>query len=178
MAREIFNPNNLADYGKRGFRGGLNTLGDFKQFLLRGNVVDLAVGVVIGAAFNGVVQSIVKDIVTPLIGLLVNVKGFGGFDSTITLPTGASQTFLWGDFITVAISFIITAAVVYFLVVKPINALENGFGRLRPKTVEAPTTRDCPYCLSTVNIKATRCAYCTSPLPPVDAVQATFSQQN
>jgi large conductance mechanosensitive channel len=166
MAREIFNRDNLVDYGKRGFRGGLSTMGDFKQFLLRGNVVDLAVGVIIGAAFNGVVQSFVKDIITPLLGLF----GVKANLSTLIVPFHG-QIFYWGDFITVTISFIITAAVVYFFVVKPINALENGYGRLRPKPVEAPTTRDCPFCLSTVNIKATRCAYCTAQLPPPDAMQ-------
>jgi large conductance mechanosensitive channel len=173
MAREIFNPNNLADYGKRGFQGGLHTLGDFKQFLLRGNVVDLAVGVIIGAAFNGVVQSFVKDLILPLLGLFGVSQNFSTATATV-----AHQIFYWGDFVTVAISFIITAAVVYFFVVKPINALENGFSRLRPKPVEAPTTRECPFCLSEVNIRATRCAYCTAQLPPPDAAQANFSHQH
>jgi large conductance mechanosensitive channel len=166
MAREIFNRDNLLDYGKRGFRGGLSTMGDFKQFLLRGNVVDLAVGVIIGAAFNGVVQAFVADIITPLLGMFGMKQNFNTAYSIVN-----GQKFLWGNFLTVAISFIITAAVVYFFVVKPINALENGYGRLRPKPVEAPTTRDCPFCLSAVNIKATRCAYCTAQLPPPDAMQ-------
>jgi large conductance mechanosensitive channel len=173
MAREIFNPNNLANYGKRGFRGGLSTLGDFKQFLLRGNVVDLAVGVVIGAAFNGVVQAMVKDLITPLIGVFVKVK-----DLQAVSKSWGGQTFLWGDFISLLISFVITAAVVYFLVVKPINILENSYNRLRPKVAEAPVTRECPFCLSTVNIKATRCAYCTAQLPPTEIVQTAFSGQN
>jgi large conductance mechanosensitive channel len=170
MAREIFNPDNLMDYGKRGFRGGLSTLGDFRQFLLRGNVVDLAVGVVIGAAFNSVVQGLVNDLITPLIGVFLHV-------SDLSKKTGSwgHQTFLWGNFISLLISFIITAAVVYFLVVKPINALENGFNRLHTKAVAAPMTRDCPACFSTVNIKATRCAFCTSPLPPVSE-SPTFHQ--
>ncbi|GCF06661.1 large conductance mechanosensitive channel protein MscL [Dictyobacter arantiisoli] len=167
MAREIFDRDRLADYGKRGFQGGLSTLGDFRKFLLRGNVVDLAVGVVIGAAFNGLVQAFVNDVIKPLIGLLGNGQNFSGLHTILH-----GQTFLWGDLIGVFISFILTAAVVYFFVVKPINALQDGFGRLRPKHEVAPTTRDCPFCLSTVNLKATRCAYCTAQLPPVDGSQA------
>lgn len=168
----VFSRDNLANYGKRGLQGGLSTMGDFKQFLLRGNVVDLAVGVIIGAAFNGVVQAFVTDIISPLLGLL----GFSQNFNDWVIPAGNHHSFLVGSFLTVAISFIITAAVVYFFVVKPINALENGYSRLRPKPVEAPTTRECPFCLSTVNIKATRCAYCTTQLPPANAPQATYQQ--
>lgn len=147
--------------GSRGFHAGLSTLGDFRKFLLRGNVVDLAVGVVIGAAFNSVVQSLVKDIITPLIGAFVNVNNF----ETYKLPW-RGQTFSIGDLIAVLISFLVTAAVVYFLIVKPINALEDRF---RPKQQPAsPTTRECPFCLSTVPLKATRCAYCTAQLPPAE----------
>jgi large conductance mechanosensitive channel len=167
MAREVFSRDRLVGIGK----GGLNTLGDFKQFLLRGNVVDLAVGVIIGAAFNGVVQALVKDLISPLLGLF----GLGGNFSSATFTVGQNHIFYWGDFVTVLISFIITAAVVYFFVVKPINALENGYSRLHPKADAAPTTRDCPFCLSTVNIKATRCAYCTAQLTPIDPSQATVT---
>lgn len=163
MARDLFDRDNLMEYGRRGFRGGLNTLGDFRKFLLRGNVVDLAVGVVIGAAFNTVVQSAVKDLITPLIGLFVQQQNLS------TLNVGQ---FLYGDFLNVVISFILTAAVVYFLVVKPVNALHDRYERLLPKQKEAPTTRDCPFCLSAVPLKATRCAYCTAQLPPVDGAQA------
>ena len=77
-----------------------------------------------------------------------------------------------GDFINTILSFLIIAAVVYFFVVKPVNALQDGYSRLHPKQEEAPTTRDCPYCLSTVPLMATRCAYCTSPLPPPANMQA------
>ncbi|GLV57305.1 large-conductance mechanosensitive channel [Dictyobacter sp. S3.2.2.5] len=163
MARDLFDRGNIMEYGRRGFRGGLNTLGDFRKFLLRGNVVDLAVGVVIGAAFNGVVQSAVKDLITPLIGIFVHQGNLS------TLKEGP---FLYGDFLNVVISFILTAAVVYFFVVKPINALHDRYERLRPKQEEAPTTRDCPFCLSEVPLKATRCAYCTAQLPPADETPA------
>lgn len=150
--------------GVHGLHAGLSTLGDFRKFILRGNVVDLAVGVVIGAAFNSVVQGLVKDIITPLIGAFVNVNGFD------TYKFGwRGQTFLVGDLIGVLITFIITAAVVYFFVVKPINTLEDRF---KPKQQPAtPTTRECPFCLSTVPLKATRCAYCTAQLPPAEDPQ-------
>ncbi len=150
------------DFGGRGFRAGLSTMGDFQKFILRGNVVDLAVGVVIGAAFNTVVQAFVKDIISPLIPGGKN----GLFSSVIPLPYGPGLAV--GDLINTILSFLIIAAVVYFFVVKPVNALQDGYNRLHPKKEEAPTTRDCPYCLSTVPLMATRCAYCTSPLPPAN----------
>lgn len=147
--------------GSRGVHAGLSTLGDFRKFLLRGNVVDLAVGVVIGAAFNSVVQSLVKDIITPLIGAFINVNGLEVYKFG-----WRGQTFSIGDLIGVLISFIVTAAVVYFFVVKPINALEDRF---KPKQQAAsPTTRECPFCLSTVPLRATRCAYCTAQLPAAE----------
>ncbi len=147
--------------GAHGLHAGLSTLGDFRKFILRGNVVDLAVGVVIGAAFNSVVQGLVKDIITPLIGAFVNVNSFEVYKFG-----WRGQTFAIGDLIGVLISFLVTAAVVYFFVVKPINALEDRF---RPKQqAVSPTTRECPFCLSTVPLKATRCAYCTAQLPPAE----------
>lgn len=150
------------EWSGRGLHAGLDTLGDFRKFILRGNVVDLAIGVVIGAAFNGVVQEFVKDLITPLIGL------FGGFNFPAWSWKINNSVFAIGAFLNALISFIIVAAVLYFFVVKPINALEDRYNRLRPKQEEAPTTRECPFCLSTVNIKATRCAYCTAQLPPVE----------
>ncbi|GAC1366025.1 MAG: hypothetical protein NVS2B12_12180 [Ktedonobacteraceae bacterium] len=150
--------------GAHGFHAGLSTLGDFRKFILRGNVVDLAVGVVIGAAFNSVVQGLVKDIITPLIGAFVNVNGLDVYNFV-----WRGQTFRIGDLISILITFILTAAVVYFLVVKPINALEDRF---RPKQQPTtPTTRVCPFCLSTVPLKATRCAFCTAQLPPAEEPQ-------
>jgi large conductance mechanosensitive channel len=173
MSRDFFDRehlmNNLKDYGGRGLQAGMGTLGGFQKFLLRGNVVDLAVGVVIGTAFSGLVQAFVKDFLQPLIGGLVNSNSFDTF--TVPLHIGKGVTLLIGAFIGVFITFLLTAAVVYFFVVKPINTLHDRYDRLRPKKVEAPTTRECPFCLSTVPLKATRCAFCTSPLLPVDNAQ-------
>ena len=149
--------------GGRGLHAGLSTLGDFQKFILRGNVIDLAVGVVIGAAFNGLVQAVVKDLITPLIGLV----GVPTNLSSLKFTAGG-QDFLFGDVLTLIISFLITAAVVYFFVVKPTNVLHDRYERLRPKQEETPTTRECPFCLSTVPRAATRCAYCTAQLPPAD----------
>ncbi|HZR42927.1 MAG TPA: large conductance mechanosensitive channel protein MscL [Ktedonobacteraceae bacterium] len=147
----------LRDYGERGFHAGVRGLSGFQKFILRGNVVDLAVGVIIGAAFSGLVQGFVNDIIQPLLGL------FGG------KPTSFNDikfgSFLVGHFVGLVISFLITAAVVYFLIVLPINSLRDRF---TPHKDESPKTRDCPFCLSTVPLGATRCAYCTAQLPPVD----------
>lgn len=173
MARDLFNRDNLMDYGRRGLRGSLNTLGDFQKFLLRGNVVDLAVGIVIGAAFNGLVQAFVSDFLQPLIGSLAKKSTF---DKVTTSQLGPIPPLLYGHFIGVLISFLLTAAVVYFLVVKPINTLHDRYNRLRPKKEEAPTTRDCPFCLSSVPLKATRCAYCTAQLPPVEEAHAEAAE--
>ena len=161
----------VRDYGTRGWRAGWSTLGDFQKFLLRGNVVDLAVGVVIGAAFNGVVQEFVKDFLQPLIGLITGNKTFD--DQTFTL-FGTQAELFYGRFIGVLITFILTAAVIYFFVVKPINALQDRYNRFSHRNDEPakPTTRDCPFCLSTVPLKATRCAYCTAQLPPADEASA------
>ena len=145
----------MRDFGERGFRGGLSQLGDFRKFILRGNVVDLAVGIVIGAAFTGVVNALVSDFVKPLIGLIVGPTNF----------QGKVGVFGVGDFISVLINFLLVAAVVYFLVVKPVNALTDRF---TPHKDATPTTRECPFCLSTVPLRATRCAYCTAQLPPAD----------
>ena len=149
----------VRDLGGRGLRGGFNQLGDFRKFILRGNVVDLAVGIVIGAAFTGVVTALVNDFIKPIIGLIAGPQNF----------QAKIGVFLVGDFISVLINFILVAAVVYFLVVKPVNALTDRF---TPHKNEAPTTRECPFCLSTVPLKATRCAYCTAQLPPAEATTA------
>ena len=138
---------------------------EFKTFILRGNVVDLAVGIVIGAAFSGVVQALVKDIITPLIPAHSN-SGLSGY--TLHIPVIGTQLFV-GEFINSIISFLILALVIFFFVVKPVNAL---MARYKPKNGGPATTRECPFCLSTVPIKATRCAYCTSQLPPVEEAAA------
>jgi large conductance mechanosensitive channel len=152
----------VKNVGGRGLHAGLGTLGGFQTFILRGNVIDLAIGVVIGVAFNTVVQAVVKDLITPLIGL-VGIPNMSNLQKTLN-----GNIFLFGDVLNVVISFLITAAVVYFLVVKPMNALHDRYDRLKPKHEEAPTTRECPYCLSTIPLAATRCAYCTAQLPPAN----------
>ena len=128
----------------------------FKQFILRGNVVDLAVGVVIGAAFGTVVSSLVKDILTPLIGAIIKAPDFSGLAFTVN-----GSNFMYGNFINALISFIIVAAVVYFFVVTPINTLIAKTHKEEPLD---PTTKKCPECLSEIPIGAKKCAYCTSVL--------------
>lgn len=153
------------DFGGRGLHAGLSTLGDFQKFILRGNVVDLAVGVVIGAAFNGLVQGFISDFLQPLIGVGIAFTTGGNAQS---FDKAQSGPFLWGHFVGLLISFLLTAAVVYFFVVKPTNMLHDRYERLRPKHEETPKTRECPFCLSTVPRAAIRCAYCTAQLPPAD----------
>jgi large conductance mechanosensitive channel len=132
-------------------------LSGFKQFILRGNVVDLAVGVVIGAAFGGVVTAFTKDLLTPLIAALVGKPDFSAVSFTIR-----GTPFPVGDFINAAISFLLIAAAVYFFVVTPINAL---LARVRKAPVPAdPTTKKCPECLSEIPIEARRCSYCAQPV--------------
>lgn len=133
-------------------------LSGFKQFILRGNVVDMAVGVVIGAAFAGVVGAFTKDLLTPLITAIV---GKGGQFSTLSFTVHGSA-FAVGDFINAAVSFLLVASAVYFFVVTPINAL---VARMRKAPAPAdPTTKKCPECLSEIPIEARRCAYCAQPV--------------
>jgi large conductance mechanosensitive channel len=127
---------------------------DFKAFILRGNVVDLAVGVVIGAAFGAVITSLVKDIITPLIGL------FGKPDFSRLFVKVGEAKITYGNFFNALIAFLMIAAAVFFLVVKPINKLAS----LR-KGPEEPTKKECPRCLSEIPIAATRCAFCAANLP-------------
>jgi large conductance mechanosensitive channel len=128
----------------------------FKQFLLRGNVVDLAVGVVIGVAFGAAVAAFVKDLLTPLIAALVGKPDFSALTFTIN-----GSVFAYGDFINAVLSFILIAAVVYYFVVLPMNAL---MVRARREPPADPTTRKCPECLSEIPIGARRCACCTAAL--------------
>lgn len=159
--------NTLRQYSERGWRSGLETLGGFRKFILRGNVVDLAVGIVIGAAFSSVVNELVKDLITPLIGLA------GGFNFPAwSLPAGKS-TFAIGAFLNAVLSFIILAAVVYFFVVLPVSKFQDRF---LPKPADTPEKRECPFCLSEVPLKATRCAFCTAQLPPVEETPATTAK--
>src|SRR5262249_35071800 len=141
-------------------QGAMRTLGGFRTFILRGNVVDLAIGIVIGAAFTSVVNALVKDIITPLIPVPK------GNLSTATWHIWGDITLLYGDFLNAIISFLIVAAVLYFFVVQPVNSLIKLY---KPKATEIHPTRDCPYCIQPVNIKATRCPFCTSNLPEEQA---------
>jgi large conductance mechanosensitive channel len=149
-------------------RGVNKELGGFKKFLVRGNVVDLAVGIVIGAAFNDVVQAIVRGAISPIIGIF----GGGSDLSTWTIPV-AGQRLLIGEIINALIAFLLMAAVVYFLVVLPINKLMD---RYRPEPKPAPT-KDCPECLSSIPQDARRCRECGAQLaPPSEAVAAAMRQ--
>jgi large conductance mechanosensitive channel len=130
----------------------------FKQFLLRGNVVDLAVGVVIGAAFGTVVNAMVKGLLTPFIAAVVKQPDFSAISFTIR-----GSKFLVGDFVNSVVSFVIIAAAVYFVVVLPMNALMARVHR-EDKPVQ-PSTKKCPECLSEIPIEARRCAHCTQPVP-------------
>ncbi len=121
----------------------------FKNFILRGNAVDLAVGVVIGAAFSNLTNALVKDLLTPLIGAIARVPDFSGLYFAIN-----GSRFMYGDMINVLISFILVAIAVYFFVVLPMNTLLNRFNK------KLPTIKKCPECLSDIPVKAKRCAYC------------------
>ena len=129
----------------------------FRTFLLRGNVVDLAIAVVIGVAFTAVVTAFVKDLVTPLIAALGGKPDFASLYFTIN-----KSRFLYGEFINSMIAFIIIAAVIYFLVVVPYTAM---VARSRKEPPADPTTKKCTECLSEIPVGARRCAFCTSPQP-------------
>lgn len=132
-------------------------LSGFKQFILRGNVVDMAVGVVIGAAFASVVGAFTKDLLTPLIAALVGKPDFSNISFTIN-----GTPFPVGDFINVSISFLLIAAAVYLFVVTPVNALVARMHR--GEKPPDPTTKKCPECLSEIPIDARRCSHCAQPV--------------
>lgn len=138
----------------------------FREFVLRGNVIDLAVAVVMGAAFGAVVTALVKDIVTPLIAALVGEPDF----SAIAVTVNGSQL-LVGDFLNVLLSFLLIALAVYMFIVAPVNAIVAR--RRRGEVPTDPTTKKCPECLSEVPIAARRCAFCTSVLSWNDYVCGT-----
>jgi large conductance mechanosensitive channel len=127
---------------------------DFKAFLLRGNLVDMAVGIVIGIAFGAVVTAFVEDIVTPLIAAIFGKPNFSDLSFTIN-----GSHFAYGLFINALISFVLVALVLFFLVIKPVNAL---VARSRTEPPPDPTMRDCPECLSAIPVAASRCAFCTT----------------
>jgi large conductance mechanosensitive channel len=131
-------------------------LKEFRQFLLRGNVVDLAVAVIIGVAFGAVVTAFVADLITPLIAAIFGKPSFSDLTFTIN-----GSRFLYGEFLNAVLSFVLVAAAIFFVVVKPMNALAARRAR-----AEDPTTRDCPECLSEIPLAARRCAYCTVELQP------------
>jgi large conductance mechanosensitive channel len=132
-------------------------LSDFKAFLLRGNLVDTAVGIVIGLAFAAVIGSFVSDLITPLIAAIGGNPDFGGLIFTIN-----KSQFHYGLFINALITFVVIAAVIFYFVVKPVNAL---MARRKTEPPVDETTRQCPECLSDIPVAAKRCAFCTSEVP-------------
>ena len=134
---------------------------DFRKFLLRGNVVDLAVAVVVGTAFVAVVKALVTDLLTPIIALIFGKPNFGALSFTVN-----NSHFQYGDFLNNLIAFVTIAAAVFFLVVTPVNAL------LARRAKVDPDTKECPECTSAIPLKARRCPLCTSMLEPGDAAPA------
>ena len=130
-----------------------DTIKDFKAFVLRGNVVDLAIAVVIGAAFGAVVTAFVKDLITPILAIP------GKTDFSALKFTIRESDFLYGDFLNAVIAFVSIAAAVFFFVVRPVNTL---MARRKTEPDVLSTTRDCPYCLSSIPIAASKCAFCTA----------------
>ena len=130
----------------------------FRAFITKGNLISLAVAVVIGTAFTAVVSATVTDLITPLIGAFIGKKSFPGMTFTVH-----HSTFYYGAWINAGLAFLLTAAVVYYVLVAPMAKITTRLAR----NVEA-TTRDCPECLSTIPIAASRCMYCTVQLPPVN----------
>jgi large conductance mechanosensitive channel len=132
-------------------------VGGFRKFLFRGNLIDLAVAVVVGVAFNAVVQALIADFITPLIAAIVGKPNFAALSFTVN-----KSTFHYGSFINALLSFLLIAAVIYYLVVAPVTRITDLANRRK-----AATERDCPECLSSIPIAAKRCMYCTSAVPPV-----------
>jgi large conductance mechanosensitive channel len=131
---------------------------EFREFILRGSLVDLAVAVVIGTAFAAVVTALVKDLITPLIAAIGGQPDF----SRLTFELNGSE-FHYGDFINALIAFLIVSAVVFFLVIKPVNAL---MARFQPAPAVDVKTRPCPECISDIPVSARRCAFCTTVVGP------------
>ncbi len=138
-------------------------ISEFKAFVLRGNVVDLAVGVVIGAAFGAIVTSLVQDVITPALGLL-NLPDF----SEDFVAVGEAKLY-WGKFINAMISFLVIAAVIFFFVVKPVNHL---MARDKGDEELPPETKDCPHCLTTIPAGAAVCSACTRDIAPAKRTRA------
>jgi large conductance mechanosensitive channel len=132
----------------------IGMLKGFRDFILRGNVIDLAVAVVVGAAFNAIITALVKDIVTPLIGAIGGKPDFSGLSFTVN-----HSKFLLGDFLNAVISFLMIAAIIYFFVVMPMNKI---MARMKRGEKVDPTEKTCTECLSLIPLKARRCKFCTS----------------
>lgn len=145
---------------KKGF------IAEFKEFISRGNVMDMAVGVIVGGAFQAIVKSLVADIVMPVISLITGGVNFGSWK--IQIGPGEADAITYGNFITAVINFLLMALVI-FCFIKFMNRLAEKTSRLMGKNgeevPEAPTTKKCPYCLSEIPIEATKCAFCTSEQP-------------
>lgn len=143
---------------------GKGFFNEFKKFIMRGNVMDMAVGVIVGGAFTSIVTSLNQDILTPILGI------FGGTDfSSLMVKLGSGENapvLTYGNFITAVINFLITALVIFCLV-KGINAVADKFNKKEPE-IKAPTTKKCPFCKSEIDIEATRCPHCTSQLEQKD----------
>ena len=131
----------------------------FRKFILRGNVVDLAIAVVIGAAFGTLVKAFVEDLITPIIGAFGGVPDFSALYFTIN-----NSKFLIGDFINALLAFLIIAFIVYYFVVVPVQRMMDRYKSETP--AEAATTRECPYCLSSIPKAASKCAFCTADVTP------------
>lgn len=140
---------------------GKGFLNEFKKFIMRGNVMDMAVGVIVGGAFTSIVTSLNKDILTPILGI------FGGIDfSNLVVVLGSGEeapVLAYGNFITAVLNFLITAFVIFCLV-KGMNVINEKFKHKEEEAPQAPTTKTCPYCKSTIAIDAVRCPHCTSEL--------------
>ena len=143
-----------------------SVMDEFKAFILRGNVIDLAIAVVIGAAFGAVVTAFVNDIISPLLAAFGGKPDF----SNMWIVNVNGGKFLFGAFITAIISFLILAAIIFFFVVKPINYL---MAHKKEEAPGAPTTRQCPYCISDIPLGAIRCAYCTQEVPVLETANVT-----
>ena len=138
---------------------GGTVLKDFKAFILRGNVIDLAVGVAIGAAFTAVITSFTENLLTPLLAIPGDAASFADLDFTIS-----GSRFRYGAFLDSIISFVIIAAALFFFVVKPVNRL---MARRKTEPDVESATKDCPHCLSSIPVQASKCAFCTADLAAV-----------
>lgn len=148
---------------KKGF------IAEFKEFISRGNVMDMAVGVIIGGAFQAIINSLVNDVVMPLISVITGGIDFSAW--SVTLGSGeAAPVLAYGNFITAVINFLLMALVI-FTFIKAMNNLAAKTKKVEEEKPAAPTTKVCPYCKSEISIEATRCPHCTSELPVEEATE-------